>query len=75
MEIAFGGAILPDWEEDIASDMDSDEEAMIQAEAEEEIETYRRLSAITSQMFHSAWTAVCRLLEDSCMFGLRYTSA
>ena len=75
VEIAFRGAILPDWEKDIASDMDSDEEAMIQAEAEEEIETYRRLSAITSQMFHSAWTSVCTLLEDSRMFRLRYTAA
>lgn len=75
VEIAFGGAILPDWEEDIASDMDSDEEAMIEAEAEDEVETYRHVSAITAQMFHPAWTSVCRLLEGSCMFRLRYTSA
>ncbi|DBA91885.1 TPA: hypothetical protein ACH3X2_003791 [Trebouxia sp. C0005] len=71
VEIAFGGAILPDWEEDIASDMDSDEEAMIEAEAEDEVETYRHVSAITAQMFHPAWTSVCRLLEGSCMFRLR----
>ncbi len=79
MEIAFGGAVLPDWEEDMALDMDSDEEAMIEAEAEaeaeEEIETYRHMSAITAQMFHPAWTSVCRLLEGSCMFRLRYTPA
>ena len=72
IEIAFGGAILPDWEEDIASDMDSDEEAMIEAEADEEVEIYSHVSAITAQMFHPAWTSVCRLLEGDGMFRLRY---
>jgi len=75
VEIAFGGAILPDWEEEIGSDMHSDEEEMLEAEAEEEVEAYRHVCAITAQMFQPAWTSVCRLLEGSCMFGLRYTSA
>ena len=75
VEIAFGGAILPDWEDNITSDMDSEEEEMLEEEADDEFKAYRHVSAITAQMFHPAWTAVCRLLEDSCMFGLRYTSA
>ena len=77
VEIAFGGAILPAWEDNITSDMDSEEEEMLEEEeeAEDEVEAYRHVSAITAQMFHPAWTSVCRLLENSCMFGLRYTPA
>ncbi len=75
VEIAFGGAILPDWEDNITSDMDSEEEEMLEEEAEDELEAYRHVSAITAQMFYPAWTSVCRLLEGSCMFRLRYTPA
>ncbi len=75
VEIAFGGPILPHYESIVGSDMDSEEEEMLEAEAEEEADTYRQMSAITAQMFHPVWTSVCRLLEGSCMFRLRYTSA
>jgi len=43
VEIAFGGAILPDWEDNITSDMDSEEEEMLEEEAEDELEAYRHV--------------------------------
>ena len=53
--------------------MDSDEEIDLESEAEEEAEEYRVVSDVTAQMFQPTWMSVCRFLENSHMFRLRYS--
>lgn len=73
VEVAFGGAILPSQEE-MSDFTDSDEEAEMEAEAEEEADHHREVCNVTAQMFHPAWTSVCKFMENSHMFRLRYST-
>ena len=66
LEITFEGAISPDEDRDSDSD-DWSEAGMGGGLASEDIAEYRRVSAVTAQMFHPAWSSMCELLENAQM--------
>lgn len=69
VEVAFASAILPPEADSDFSD--SEEEDMDFGDHETVADEYGRVSSMTAKLFHPAWMAVCKLMENGELFRLR----
>lgn len=67
MEVAFARAILPR----VNAGLDFSDSEEEDSEEDENVGEYGRVSSMTAKLFHPAWTAVCRIMENGDMFRLR----
>ena len=77
LEIAFRGAIVPGSQNfsDHSGIADVNHlELQEDQEGQRKDQEYLSVSNITAEMFRSAWTGICTLMENTQMFKLRYAS-
>lgn len=75
IEVAFGGPVFSDLHlsEHYLDNEDINEQVILDEQWRRQLD-YHDVSEITAQMFLPAWSSICKLMENSQIFKLRYGS-